>query len=201
MLAWKRPNHFQNFSMAQLAANVRRFQKLFGQSLGMKLVTYAFNSSVKLSGTAGQRFLKLTDSEAIVHLKNRPKVQNHIKGIHACGMALAGETATGGVFVMSVPKDSLPVLKSMTIEYKRICQGDITATAVMPESERIRVQSSPKGDVVVPVKFTDSSGAEPCVATYTWAWIPRKRKDKPAADGASADKPTDKPTDKPSPAV
>ena len=31
------------------------------------------------------------------------QVQNHIKGVHACAMALLAESATGAVFGMNVP--------------------------------------------------------------------------------------------------
>src|SRR3546814_5248098 len=71
-----------------------------------------FNSQVRFAGTGGLRFEKLDASEAIVVIRNRRAVQNHIGGVHAAAMALLAETATGAVFGMNVPDDRLPLLRS-----------------------------------------------------------------------------------------
>ncbi len=52
-------------------------------------------------------------------LYRRRKVQNHIGGIHACGMALLSESATGLVFGMNVPDSHVPLIKSMKV----VCAG------------------------------------------------------------------------------
>src|SRR3546814_4184512 len=52
-----------------------------------------FNSQVRFAGTGGLRFEKLDASEAIVVIRNRRAVQNHIGGVHAAAMALLAETA------------------------------------------------------------------------------------------------------------
>ena len=43
---------------------------------------------VKFVGTAGLAVEELTDSRAVVSVKNRARVQNHIGGVHAAAMAL-----------------------------------------------------------------------------------------------------------------
>lgn len=62
-------------------------------------------------------------TSAVVTLKNRRRVQNHIGGIHACGMALAAESATGIVVGMNVPDTAIPLCKSMKINFVRRCEG------------------------------------------------------------------------------
>ena len=42
-------------------------------------------------------------------------MQNHIGGVHACGMALLSESATGLVFGMNVPDTHIPVIKTMKV--------------------------------------------------------------------------------------
>jgi Domain of unknown function (DUF4442) len=51
------------------------------------------------------------------------QVQNHIGGIHACGMALLSETATGALLAMNVPDTHLPLCKSFKIDFKRLAKG------------------------------------------------------------------------------
>jgi acyl-coenzyme A thioesterase PaaI-like protein len=38
---------------------------------------------------------RVSVGSAVVELKNRKRIQNHIGGIHACGIALAAESASG----------------------------------------------------------------------------------------------------------
>jgi acyl-coenzyme A thioesterase PaaI-like protein len=57
---------------------------------------------VKMAGAAGILIDKLAIDEAILRLRNRRRVQNHIGGIHAAATALLAESATGAVFAMNV---------------------------------------------------------------------------------------------------
>ncbi|EKX55456.1 hypothetical protein GUITHDRAFT_62618 [Guillardia theta CCMP2712] len=135
-------------------------------------------SKVKFAGTAGIKFEALEEHSSVLSLKNRFWVQNHIKGVHACGMALLAETATGSVIGMNVPDSCIPLLKSMTVEYLKVAKGDLKGVATLDEEQRRLIRESEKGELVVPVKITDSEGKEPIRATMLWAWIPRTRKAK-----------------------
>ncbi len=92
-------------------------------------LNFALRSTVKLVGTCKVEVLKLTKQESIFKLENRKKVQNHIGTIHAAGMALVTETATGMVIGMNVPDDKIPVIKSMNINYVKRAVGALTAKA------------------------------------------------------------------------
>lgn len=139
------------------------------------LITIAFTRQVRFAGTAGIRFLSLTEGRALLELRNRRKVQNHIGGVHAAAMALLAETATGAVLGMSVPDTHLPLLKSMHIDYVKRATGDLTAEATLPDDLRRRVLVEEKGDFAVPVTVTDSAGVVPIQVQMVWAWVPRKR--------------------------
>ncbi|CAM9798186.1 unnamed protein product, partial [Hapterophycus canaliculatus] len=78
---------------------------------------------VKLAGTAGVRVEELTSYRSVVTIKNVRRVQNHIGSVHACGMALAAESATGILVGMSVPDSRLPLCKNMTVDFIRLSQG------------------------------------------------------------------------------
>ncbi len=58
---------------------------------------------VKFAMTSGIRIEDLDETKAVVSLKNRRRVQNHIGGVHACGMALLAESATGGKSKIVLP--------------------------------------------------------------------------------------------------
>lgn len=70
------------------------------------------------------------EASAVVTIKNRRRVQNHIGGLHACGMALAAESATGIVVGMNVPDSAIPLCKSMKVNFVRRCEGTFPRVCV-----------------------------------------------------------------------
>jgi acyl-coenzyme A thioesterase PaaI-like protein len=156
-----------------------------------------FNSQVKMAFTCGIKINELTSERATVQLKNRLRVQNHIGGVHACGMALLAESATGIVFGMNVPDTCIPLIKSMNIKYTKRAKGDLQAVAsltpqqvclnhifsmilyILTKDDVIKIidiQSKDKGEVLVDVKVTDSSGQSPIECEMLWAWVSKQKK-------------------------
>jgi uncharacterized protein (TIGR00369 family) len=162
-------------------ANANRLSRVVGKLAGLPpglrslLVTLAFTRQVRFAGTARIRFLELAEGRALLALRNRRKVQNHIGGVHAAAMALLAETATGAVLGMTIPDTHLPLLKSMHIDYVRRATGGLRAEATLPEDLRRRVLTEEKGDFAVPVKVTDDNGEVPIQAQMVWAWVPKKK--------------------------
>jgi acyl-coenzyme A thioesterase PaaI-like protein len=113
-------------------------------------------------------------------MRNRPKVRNHIGGIHAAAMALLAETATGAVFGMNLPAGRLPLLKSMHIDYLKRAQGALRAEATLSEEQRQAMQTEDKGEAQVAVRVTDESGEAPIECRMVWAWVPKKKPDQGA---------------------
>lgn len=134
----------------------------------------AFGSKIKYAGHSGIRFESLSNTECVVSIKNKKKVQNHIGGVHAAAMALLAETATGFVFGMNVPGDKLPLIKKMDIDYVKRSTGDMRAVATLTDEQIQHIQSADKGEVVVPVIITDEANVEPIKASMTWAWVSKR---------------------------
>jgi uncharacterized protein (TIGR00369 family) len=130
---------------------------------------------VKFVGTAGLTIEELTETRAVVYVRNRPKVQNHIGGIHAAAMALIAETATGFVVGMNVPDAAVPVIKSMHIDFVRRAKGSLRAVAELDETQRQSILSTERGDVTPKVTVTDEEGNEPIKCTMVWAWTPKRK--------------------------
>lgn len=136
-----------------------------------------FGRVVPFLGTAGLRFDEVGRERLAVSIRNRRKVQNHIRGVHAAAMALLAETASGFVMGMNVPDDKLILLKSMKVDYLQRSQGDMRAVATLRPEQVAALQAEEKGNTVVAVAVTDQSGAEPIVCEMVWAWLPKKRKE------------------------
>ena len=154
----------------------RAVAKVAGYPAGLRnrLITFMFTFKVRFAGTGGCEFESLEEGRAVLRMKNRRKVQNHIGGVHAAGMALLAETATGAAFGMTIPDTHLPLLKTMHIDYVKRANGDLRAEATLTPEQRQQILTQEKGNVMVPVRVTDEDGNEPIQAQMTWAWVPKK---------------------------
>jgi acyl-coenzyme A thioesterase PaaI-like protein len=129
---------------------------------------------VKFVGTARLAIEELTAERAVVTIKNRTLVQNHIGGVHAAAMALLAETATGFVVGMNVPDNKIPLIKSLKIEYKKRATGGLRAVAELNADQMHAVRTQDKGEVNVRVTVTDDAGAQPIICEMIWAWVSKK---------------------------
>jgi len=138
------------------------------------LLTKLFSTSVKYAGTSAIKINEVSKTQVLLSLKNRKPVQNHIGGIHAIAAALLAESATGIVFGMNVPDNKLPLLKSMTINYQRRMQGNLTAQATLTLAQGIKIEQDEKGAMEISVVITDESEQEPIICAMDWAWVTKR---------------------------
>ena len=128
--------------------------------------------AVPFTGTAGLRFIEMSQERTEVAIRNVKKVQNHIEGVHASAMNLLAETATGMVVGMNVRDDCIPLAKHMSMAFKKRATGSLRAVATLSDEQRAAMQASDKGEVTVSVVVTDEAGIHPVECEFVWAWIP-----------------------------
>lgn len=143
------------------------------------LLTKLFTTKVKFAGTTGIKIETVTNNQVRLSLANKKSVQNHIGGIHAIAAAVLAESATGIVFGMNVPDSKLPLLKSMQVNYQRRMQGNLTAVAQLTDEQISVIEADDKGNVLVPVVIEDESAESPIECIMEWAWVSKKRANKP----------------------
>ncbi len=158
----------------QLARTVAKLERV-PAGLRPWLTSLLLGKLVPFVGTAGLRFDEITPARVVVSIRNRKAVQNHIKGVHAAGMALLAETATGFCVGMNVPDDKLPLIKTMKVDYLKRSVGDMKAVVQLRSDQIQQIRTQDKGEVTVPVTITDESGQEPIQCEMIWAWVPKKR--------------------------
>ncbi len=137
--------------------------------------------AVPFTGTAGLRFVEMSQERTEIAIDNVKKVQNHIGGVHASAMNLLAETATGMVVGMNVRDDCIPLAKEMKMAFKKRATGGLRAVATLSAEQRAAMAASDKGEVTVQVTVTDETGINPVECEFVWAWIPSgPRKDQTA---------------------
>ncbi|KMN32197.1 MULTISPECIES: DUF4442 domain-containing protein [unclassified Chromobacterium] len=168
---------YKKNSMSRIADKVGKLPA----GLRSTVLSMMFGKIVPFLSTAGLRFEDVGHQRLTVSIRNRKKVQNHIRGVHAAAMALLAETSTGFVVGMNMPDDKLMLLKSMKVNYVRRSQGDMRAVASLSLEQIQLMHDTEKGEVLVPVQVTDESGEAPIECEMLWAWIPKKRPEQGAA--------------------
>ena len=156
---------------SRIVKKIKKFPKISHSFLLTKL----FCSQVKYASTSKVTLVDIEQQQVKLSMVNRKRVQNHIGGVHAIAAALLAESATGIVFGLNLPDSCLPLLKSMTINYQRRMQGDLTAIATI-SNQQIALLTEEKGNMDIAVTITDESGEQPIECIMTWAWISKKQK-------------------------
>ena len=141
-----------------------------------RALTAVFGRAVKFAGTARVRVKSINDHEAVLELRNRPRVQNHIGSVHAAAMALLAESATGFLVGMNVPDSRIPVIKTLHVDYVKRASGQLRAVASLSDEQIQQIRTLEKGEVTVPVVITDERGVEPVECRMVWAWTPKVRR-------------------------
>ncbi len=145
------------------------------ESMRTSVFSLAFGLKVPFMATAGVKIVSVDERRVELILKNRRKAQNHLKQVHASAMCLLAETATGLMVGINLPDHSLPLMKSMKLNFVKRSTGDFTAVAKLTDEQLASIRNDPKGEVTVPVTLTDEASIEPVLCEMTWAWIPKKR--------------------------
>lgn len=149
--------------------------KRLPKSWQMPVFTFMIGNMVKLAGTAGCRVTEINQNRCVVKLANKKKVQNHIGSVHAAGIALLAESATGYLTSLSVPDNRIQVIRSLQVTYLKRAAGDMQAVASLSDEQVAFIQQTEKGELEIPVMITDATGTETSSASMIWAWTPKKK--------------------------
>ncbi|WP_038344637.1 DUF4442 domain-containing protein [Acinetobacter sp. A47] len=148
----------------------------FPKGIRSTLWSKAFGRVVPMVGTANIRYLEVDKDHVTVRIENQRNMQNHIKGVHAAAMALLAETATGFLTGLHVPDDRILLIKSLHVDYLKVAQGGLTATASLSADQQKLIAENEKGELLIPVTVIDDSGNEPIQCQMLWAWLPKRKK-------------------------
>ena len=147
----------------------------FPQGIRSTLWSKAFGRIVPMVGTANIRYLEVDQHHVVVRIENQRNMQNHIKGVHAAAMALLAETATGFLTGLHVPDHRILLIKSLHVDYLKVAQGGLTATASLSLEQQKLIAEQDKGELLIPVTVIDDAGNEPIQCQMLWAWLPKRK--------------------------
>ncbi len=105
----------------------RQWRSLSGLPAGNWLFSRLLGLIVPYTGSIGGVVTRLEPGHCTVTLKDRRKVRNHLRSVHAIALCNMGEMVTGLALLNSLPDDARGILKGLSIEYLKKARGKLTA--------------------------------------------------------------------------
>lgn len=152
----------------RLLGTWRKFENRPG---GKWLFSKLIGRMIPYTGSMGARVEELRPGFARVTLRDRRKVRNHLRSVHAIALANVGELTTGLAVLSGLPPGTRGILRGLSVRYEKKARGQLTATCqseAFAPTENIEVQ--------IEASVTDTAGDVVAVVTGTWVIGPEKIK-------------------------
>ncbi|MFD2179708.1 hotdog fold domain-containing protein [Veronia pacifica] len=133
--------------------SLKAYNYLSGFSLGRAFFNWAICFQAPYFRTIKPKFVELKPGQAIISMKKRRAVTNHLKTVHAIAMCNMAELAGGMMAEVSVPDKAKWIPIGMTVKYLKKAKTDLIATA---EAEDIDWSTSGEKQVTVNVTDTEN---------------------------------------------
>lgn len=137
---------------------------------GSRVFSRLVGTAAPYTGTIGAHVEVLRKGHAEVTLRDRRKVRNHLRSLHAVALANLAELTGNLAMAYSLPDDARFIVAGMSLDYLKKARGTIRGVCDCPVPE-----TSEKREYEVIVHMLDDAGDEVTRATLRTLVGPKRR--------------------------
>jgi acyl-coenzyme A thioesterase PaaI-like protein len=147
----------------------RQWEKWSSRPGGRRMFSFLLGRLVPYTGTIGARVEELRPGYARAVLRDRRKVRNHLRSVHAIALMNLAELVSGLALNFALPADARSILRGLSIEFTKKARGTLTGEAAAPV-----LQSNEERELEVEATIRDEAGDVVATARARWLVGPRK---------------------------
>jgi len=167
---WQRGYHLRTMKSfdAPGGSIARWWERLGRTAYGRTLFSILVGRTAPYTSTIGARVQELRPGYARWSLRDRKRIRNHLRSIHAVALVNFAEVTSGTAMLFSLPPSVRGIVTSISIEYLKKARGTLTAEChcdipVVTKETSFEVHS----------EIRDASGDVVARATVTWRLAPK----------------------------
>lgn len=150
-------------------ARLRRSWRSLGRLPGGKwLFSRMVGRAAPYTGTIKARVEELDDGYARLTMRDRKKVRNHLRSVHAVAQLNLAEETSGLAIVFSMPPGHRGIPIRLEIDYQKKARGTITAECRVPGGIAPLPEGQEKRELEVDIVLTDPLGETVSEARARW---------------------------------
>jgi len=143
------------------------WKRLSRVPFGRTLFSIMIGRMAPYTGTMGARIVELSPGHSRWELRDRRRVRNHLRSVHAVALVNLAEVASGTAMLTALPPGTRGIVTGLSMEYLKKARGTLTAecNCLVPA-----INGETRYDVHADIRDTKGD----IVARGTVTWLLRK---------------------------
>lgn len=142
---------------------LRLWEQLRGKPFGKRIFSRIVGKMAPYTGTIRAEVLEFSPGYARVQMRDRRRLRNHLRSVHAVALINLGEVTTGIATMSLVPSGGRGIVTGLSMEYRKKSRGTITC-----ECHSSLPPGSGSLDAIVEGILRDASGDTVAIARAEW---------------------------------
>ena len=106
---------------------LEQWTRLSRLPLGRRVFSWTVGRMARYTGSISPEVMELSPGQCRVQMRDRARVRNHLRSIHAIALTNLGEVTTGLAMLAGLPDDTRGIVMSLETEFVKKARGTITA--------------------------------------------------------------------------
>jgi acyl-coenzyme A thioesterase PaaI-like protein len=149
---------------------MRNWRRLSGLPGGKRLFSWIVGRTAPYTGTLGARVLELEPGHVRVELRDRHRVRNHLRSVHAVALINLGEVASGLATLSGLPASVRGIVVGLSAEYLKKARGRLEAECRSQAGE-VTARVEHRAEAFI----RDEAGDIVAKVTARWLLAPRQQ--------------------------